>query len=502
MSHGKMRALRQLLGAVAAAATLATLIIALPASASAQLISICVKTDGEVVRVGSQTCGNNQTRLVWNFPGATGVQGVQGPAGPDGVTGNPGPAGPDGNPGVTGLNGPTGPTGPSGPAGVLGPPGVQGPTGPTGIDGPPGPVGSEGFNGPTGPTGSTGAAGATGATGLTGAIGIGGMGPAGSTLNPLPVPFPGGDQLAVLSGGTLGVSVGTDDGPSGELVADVDLGSVNSTGAIANERAIAMGPGNGSERALCNTAGPAGCSNTVAPTCADLEVPGAGECFDNQTNSTGTPPGSGSGPSSTVGATATEGPGAIAPTGDPAGIAVLKNNTTAVPMPTGCLEYLTVTSSNPPPPAVAGPGPASNYSFQVWHITYNATTGVTTATAGHNFCTIGSGATSCSVSTLVTGPADKFMGVTGPGADGVPSAQAVADMLVIRGVANGNTDVNENASLESSISWSASYQLPGRCSAPNTSTQCFTDTDCPGEGVHSCSLDFTENGPCNPPFAP
>ncbi len=464
MSHGKMRALRQLLGAVAAAATLATLIIVLPASASAQLISICVKTDGEVVRINSPSCGNNQTRLVWNFPGPTGAQGVQGPAGPNGVQGNPGPAGPAGNPGVTGLNGPTGPTGPSGPAGVQGPPGVQGPTGPTGILGPPGPVGSEGFNGPTGPTGPTGAQGLTGPTGVTGAVGFGGEGPA-PTDN---VPFPGGDQLAVLTGGTLGVSVG---GPDGQLT-PLFLGGT--------QRALELGPGNGAERAFCNVLPPA----TGDP---NAEFP-----CDRQTNSDGTPPGSTSGPSSDPGDFATEGPGAVVPTGTKSGISVLTNNTTAVPMPTGCLEYFTVTSSNPPAPAVAGPGPASNYSFQVFRISYNTTTGITTATAGNNFCTIGSGTTSCSITTA----ADKFQGSTGPG---VPAAHTVPDLLVIRAVANGNTEGNENSSLESAISWSASYQLPGRCNV-NTNTECFTDADCAISGG-TCSLDFTE-GATKTPVSP
>lgn len=483
MSHGKMRALRQLLGAVAAAATLATLIIALPASASAQLISICVKTDGEVVRINSQTCGNNQTRLEWNFPGATGVQGVQGPAGPNGVQGNPGAAGPAGNPGVTGANGGTGPTGPSGPAGVAGAPGVQGPTGPTGILGPPGPVGSEGFNGPTGPTGATGAMGATGATGLTGAIGIGGMGPAGAPVET--VNFPGGDQLSVLTGGNLGKTVGSDENPPpGQPVADVDLGGLT-------ERAITMGPGNGSERALCSTllsAFPTGsCNKTIGVSnCADNEVPLAGlACFDAATTSAATPtgpPGSASPPSSTPGVTATLAADGVTLAGDPAGQSVLVNSTTAVPMATGCLEYLTVTSSNPPSAAT---GTTSNYAFQVWHISYNGVTGVTTATAGNNFCVIGHGTTSCSIITT----ADVFNGTTtGP-------IHTVPDMLAIRGVANGDTATNSGTSNEANISWSASYQLPGRCSV-NTSTECFKDTDCTASGGGTCSLDTTDPGPC------
>jgi hypothetical protein len=49
---------------------------------------------------------------------------------------------------------------------------------------------------------------ATGALGPTGAVGAGGEGPAPTDH----VPFPGGDQLAVITGGTLGVSVGGPDG--------------------------------------------------------------------------------------------------------------------------------------------------------------------------------------------------------------------------------------------------------------------------------------------------
>ena len=33
----------------------------------------------------------------------------------------------------------------------------------------------------------------------------------------------------------------------------------------------------------------------------------------------------------------------------------------------------------------------------------------------------------------------------------------------------------------SRISWSASYQLPGRCSV-NTSAECFFDSDCSSQG--------------------
>lgn len=429
MSYGKIRALRALLGAVATAATLATMMIALPATADAALISICVKTDGEVVRINSQTCGNNQTRLVWNFPGATGVQGVQGPPGPNGVQGNPGVAGPNGNPGQTGPTGPTGPFGPQGPAGVSGPPGLVGPTGPTGIEGAPGPVGSEGFNGGTGVTGATGPTGATGATGPVGGTGAGGRGPS-PTDN---LPYPGGDQLAVLTGGSLGATVGSDDGPTGP-VADVDLGGhprgpSGPTGPLSDERAIHMGPGNGAERAECNIVGESGSSPLAV-------------CFDRNTLTGVVPftPQSSTPPGSFATRTAA---GVIS--GDAAGQSVLRNSTTAVPMPEGCLEYFTVTSSNPP--INPGPGLGYSYGFQVWRISFNAGTGTTTATAGNNFCTIAGNNTTCS--DVID--ADDF------------SHNEQGDLLLVRGVANGdpahlNTQFN---SVESNISWSASYQLEG-----------------------------------------
>jgi len=421
MSYAKVTALRQLLSA---AAILATLMIALPMSARAEEIALCIAQDGQIsaISTGSQlaSCpGKHKTLLTWNIAG---------------------PTGPTGAPGLVGPTGPNGPTGPAGPVGVAGNVGAVGPTGPKGIPGPPGSVGSEGFNGPTGPTGPTGETGVQGATGVGGATGAGGRGPS-PTDN---IPFPGGDQLAVLTGGTLGQTVGSDDGPSGTPVADVDLGGT--------ERAIAMGPGNGSERAICNVLPPAG------------GEPADGlPCFDNQTNSSIVPPIL---PSTTPGMTATEGPGATPPSGDNAGIAVLLNNTTAVPMPQGCLEYFTVTTSNPPPPAVAGPGATWNYAFQVWRISFDGGTGITTATAGNNFCVIPSGSTSCSD----TVDADDF---------------APGDLLLVRGVANGNAaGAGQNGSNESRVSWSASYQLQGFVLGAKV----------PPPGIHT--------SPCNPPPGP
>ena len=447
MSYGKIRALRALLWAAAAAATLATMIIVMPATAGAEQLSICVARKGRIVGVSSNgqsvTCHKHYTLLVWNNPG---------PEGPQGVVGPPGDVGP------------TGPAGPLGPVGVNGPPGIKGPTGPQGIPGPPGPPGSEGFNGPTGPTGPTGQTGPTGVTGEIGPTGPGGNGPSPTDS----IAFPGGDQLAVLTGGTLGATVGSDDGPSGTPVTDVDLGST--------ERAISMGPGNGSERARCNGAPTAG---------APLAVVGPNDgafCNDLRTfGPTGPLGATGPSPSTTPGLGAVEifpgGPtGPTGPSGTPGGIDVLMANTTAVPMPRGCLEYLTVTSSNPSVnPGPGGPtGPQTagfNYAFQVWRIHTDGTS--TFATAGNNFCTISGTNTSCSITTA----ADNFM-------DG--------DLLLVRGVANGNLPgAGQNASNESRISWSASYQT-GVC-LNNNAVNCLTDTDCVNAGVGgTCSLDALE----------
>ena len=454
MSYGKIRALRQLLAAAAAAATLVMMIIAMPATARAEQLSLCIGPAGKIKAVSSNgtvvSCKKRFTLLVWN---------------------NPGPAGPQGAVGPTGAEGPMGPSGPVGPAGVNGPPGIKGPTGPQGIPGPPGPVGSEGFNGPTGATGPTGDTGPTGFTGLTGATGTGGVGPS-PTNN---IPFPGGDQLAVLTGGTLGATVGSDDGPSGQPVADVDLGST--------ERAISMGPGNGSERAHCNTTPP------VLAAQAPLAVVGPDDalpCDDNQTFGPSGPSGPTGPASTTPGLTAIQNFGPIGPTGPTGalgGIDVLMNNTTAVPMPRGCLEYLTVTSSNP----TVNPGPGTgagaqtagfNYSFQVWRISFAG--GVTTATAGNNFCTISGANTSCSITTAH----DNFN-------DG--------DLLLVRGVANGNLPgAGQNLSNESRISWSASYQT-GVC-LNSTSVNCLEDSDCSGVGG-TCSTDSLPHGVTHPCLA-
>ena len=465
MSYGKIRALRQLFGAAAAAATLVMMIFAMPATAGAEQFAICIGVNGKITGISSNgivpKCGvKRSTILVWNDPGPTGPVGEVGP---------------------TGAEGPTGLTGPVGPVGVTGQPGVVGPTGPSGPVGLPGPVGSEGFNGPTGPTGATGQTGMIGTTGNTGPTGAGGRGPS-PTDN---VPFPGGDQLTVLTGGTLGLTVGTDDGSSGQPVADVDLGG--------DERAISMGPGNGSERAKCNTAEALSPQNGVSiPLTENPDEP----CDDVQTFGPSGPTGATGPASSAPGDSATEifpsGPTGVptGPTGERGAIDVLLSNTTAVPMPRGCLEYLTVTSSNPSiNPGPGGPIGAQtagfNYNFQVWRISYNSGTGVTTATAGNNNCTIAStNPTNASTDSSITSCADT--------ADF--DLFHDGDLLLIRGVANGNSPgADQDMSNESSISWSAAYQT-GVCinhinPTADLNHNCLDDDDCPFESGDHCSFD-------------
>src|SRR5215472_1988925 len=213
MSYAKVTALRQLLSA---AAILATLMIALPMTAMTEEIALCIAHDGQMsaISTGSRlaSCpGKHKILLTWNIAG---------------------PTGPTGAPGLVGPTGPNGPTGPAGPVGVAGNVGAVGPTGPKGIPGPPGSVGSEGFNGPTGPTGPTGETGVQGATGVGGATGADGRGPS-PTDN---IPFPGGDQVAVLTGGHWGRTRESREGPGGERLANVRLGDA--------DRGQANDPGN------------------------------------------------------------------------------------------------------------------------------------------------------------------------------------------------------------------------------------------------------------------
>jgi hypothetical protein len=128
--------------------------LAIPASAKAETITICVNKAGKIQQVKG-ACKAKQTAVTWESVGTTGPQGPQGPqglTGPAGVQGATGPAGPQGLQGATG---------PAGPQGATGPPGPQGPEGTTG------PAGSQGAMGPAGPAGATGEAGANGAPGIS-----------------------------------------------------------------------------------------------------------------------------------------------------------------------------------------------------------------------------------------------------------------------------------------------------------------------------------------------
>ena len=91
MSYGKIRALRQLLAAVAAAATLVMMIIAMPATARAEQLSLCIGPSGKIKAVSSNgnvvSCKKRFTLLVWNNPGPAGPEGVAGPTGAEGPIG-------------------------------------------------------------------------------------------------------------------------------------------------------------------------------------------------------------------------------------------------------------------------------------------------------------------------------------------------------------------------------------------------------------------------------
>jgi hypothetical protein len=194
----------------------AMLIANLSPAANAQtpdtgIIKLCVATDGQVVGINVGHCkgGKHTFLLTWNIPGPQGPQGPQGPIGPTGVMGQPGPTG------SQGAVGPIGPTGPMGAMGLTGPAGVQGVTG------------------PAGPTGDLGIGGATGATGPTGPSGT----------NALHT----GDDVEILSGGTLGATIGS------AAVIQLD----NTTGSGGNPTfPVYMGPGNGAARPAAPIVGP------------------------------------------------------------------------------------------------------------------------------------------------------------------------------------------------------------------------------------------------------
>lgn len=155
-----------------AGSALVALMLSLPAHANAQTITLCVRK-GRVTGINLASCPSNSTTVSWQ---------QFGPAGPAGATGPAGPL-------VQGAQGPIGPIGMTGPMGPAGAQGDQGEEGPANL------IGGEG--GPTGPTGPTGAQGATGVMGVTGGTGVTGA-PGFNT-----------EDVVVLTGGTLGSTIGT-----------------------------------------------------------------------------------------------------------------------------------------------------------------------------------------------------------------------------------------------------------------------------------------------------
>jgi hypothetical protein len=203
MPQSFRNAWRWLVGASAAA----MLIASISPAANAQtpdtgIISICVARNGKIVGVDIP-CRNRNFKLVWNIPGAQGPQGPQGNVGPAGAPGAVGP---------TGSQGPVGPVGPTGP---MGSDGETGPAGVQGVTGPAGPTGDLGHPGPTGPTGAVGPTGPSGVPSF----------PPGSN-----------DNVEILSGGTLGGTIGN--------AAQIQLAT--DTGVNGHPTTpIYMGPGNG-----------------------------------------------------------------------------------------------------------------------------------------------------------------------------------------------------------------------------------------------------------------
>jgi len=198
MPQSFKNAWRWLVGASAAA----MLIASIAPAANAQTpdtgkISICVSKAGKITGVDIP-CRNHNFKLIWNIPGPQGPAGLQGNVGPAGAPGAVGPTG------SQGLVGPVGPTGPLGAMGLTGPGGVQGVTGPAG------PTGDVGRTGPVGPTGLMGPSGT----------------PAGLT----------GDNVEIISGGTLGGTIGG--------AAQIQLTQFSGNLGVPTTP-LYMGPGNG-----------------------------------------------------------------------------------------------------------------------------------------------------------------------------------------------------------------------------------------------------------------
>jgi len=204
MPQSFKNAWRWLIGVSAAAMLIASISPAANAqSADTGVLELCIARNGKIVGINIY-CKPHNIQLTWNIPG---------PAGPMGATGLTGPTGPAGSAGPTGEQGLVGPLGPMGKIGTTG---ETGPFGVTGVFGPTGPTGNVGFPGPTGPTG---------------AIGV--VGPSGAPTFPLG----SNDNVQILTGGTLGTTIGTG--------AAIQLEPLSGNSLEEPAFPLFMGPGNG-----------------------------------------------------------------------------------------------------------------------------------------------------------------------------------------------------------------------------------------------------------------
>jgi len=201
MPQSFRNAWRWLVGASAAAMLIANISPAANAQVpDTGIIKLCVARNGKIIGI-DHVCKNHNFELIWNIPGPQGPQGDQGDQGAAGAMGAVGPTGSQGSVGPVGIQGPMGSMGLTGPAGVQG---VTGPAGPTGDLGHPGPTGPTGAVGPQGPSG------------------VPSFGP--------------GDNTEILSGGTLGETIG--------VAASIQLN--DTSGDLGKPTfPLYMGPGNG-----------------------------------------------------------------------------------------------------------------------------------------------------------------------------------------------------------------------------------------------------------------
>lgn len=262
MRHSDKRGWLWLVGSAA----LVALMVSLPAHANAQTITICVTKNG-LIRAIQSPCTGNTTAVSWQEVGPTGPTGPTGSAGPE-VPGAVGPIG------VIGMTGPQGPTGPQGDQGVQGVANL---------------IGGEG--GPTGPTGPTGATGNVGPTGFLGGTGVTGA-PGFNT-----------EDVVVLSGGTLGNTIGlqaiTQGNPTesltmgpgnggqiqGHLQAEtfvpIPLNPSHPTEGVLQDFHFAINPGPGGPGGAGGAYSFFVCDLTSNPSCA-LSPPGAPICTITQ----------------------------------------------------------------------------------------------------------------------------------------------------------------------------------------------------------------------------